>query len=428
MNFGKPRKKERRFRKSEKKPYMSSKKFMTKYTMRNITSKKSRFIISSIALGMGVLLFNIFIMLSLCAKPLLSELDKVESYDFRIDLYSMEHVENAEKAFSDNELFSRCEFEFTIANMDKEETDKLRESLNVFSYPDFYTSLVSINRRLYDKYYLSVSNIPYDDFVASGKCMILDPAQLNSKGEVAEDEASFREEKYVPLKESYTYQASDEYGFEIMGVLTTQYAHYNTFIIPEEIIMDNPDLVDLYSWSWCTLKLTINDANSYDKCREIFNKFIKDNMLNTDELINDNFIENTGRKSFINAVKIIALAVILTIWLIGIFSMTNTVNTSVLNRQRELSMMRAVGMTKKQLYGTVILESILFSASACIIGTVLGTGVMVVFLKSLLAALPIEVSFITDAALTIMISVVINLAIAVLASLPGISSLSKKFK
>lgn len=430
MNFGKPRKKERRFRKSEKKPYMSSKKFMTKYTMRNITSKKSRFIISSIALGMGVLLFNIFIMLSLCAKPILGELDKVESYDFRAYLSSTEHVENAEKAFSDKDLFSRCEFEYSIINMDhQEETKELLEKLDIKSVePDYPSSLVSINRRLYDKYYLSITNIPYDDFVASGKCIVLDSAQLNSKGELIEDEALFREEKYVPLEGQYIYQANDETGFEVMGVLTTLKAGYNKFIIPEEIIRENPDLIDYYSWGSCILKLTLNDANSYDKCREIFNKFIKDNMLNDDELINDNFIENTGRKSFINAVKIIALAVILTIWLIGIFSMTNTVNTSVLNRQRELSMMRAVGMTKKQLYGTVILESILFSASACIIGTVLGTGVMAVFLKSVFASLPIEVSFITDAVFTITISIVINLAIAVLASLPGISSLSKKFK
>lgn len=56
---------------------------------------------------------------------------------------------------------------------------------------------------------------------------------------------------------------------------------------------------------------------------------------------------------------------------ISIFSIMNTINTSVLNRRRELAMLRAVGMTNQQSRFSVITESTKYVAIAVLIGGML---------------------------------------------------------
>ena len=104
--------------------------------------------------------------------------------------------------------------------------------------------------------------------------------------------------------------------------------------------------------------------------------------------------------------------------------MISTVNTSVLNRQQELMMIRSVGMTKKQLLGTVIIESLLFSSVSTIVGTILGAGLFGWFLSYAMKESIVE--FIGLVVLAVVITFSVNAVIAFLASLPGISSLKKR--
>ena len=107
------------------------------------------------------------------------------------------------------------------------------------------------------------------------------------------------------------------------------------------------------------------------------------------------------------------------IWLCGIVSMMNTINTSALNRSRELIMMRAVGMTRRQLTGTVVLESLLFSSVSAIAGTlisVVGYQLIMRFILNLNAA--------ASGAAALAASLVLNIIIAFLAALPAIRTLN----
>jgi putative ABC transport system permease protein len=57
---------------------------------------------------------------------------------------------------------------------------------------------------------------------------------------------------------------------------------------------------------------------------------------------------------------------------ISLFAITNTLSLSVLERTREMGMLRAVGMSRRQLRGTVIWEAVLIAAFGAILGIGLG--------------------------------------------------------
>jgi putative ABC transport system permease protein len=73
----------------------------------------------------------------------------------------------------------------------------------------------------------------------------------------------------------------------------------------------------------------------------------------------------------------LALAVI-----IAIIGIVNTLALSIMERTRELGLLRAVGMTKRQLRTTVRTEALLIALTGTIIGMVLGTAIGTSLMKS----------------------------------------------
>lgn len=73
----------------------------------------------------------------------------------------------------------------------------------------------------------------------------------------------------------------------------------------------------------------------------------------------------------------LALAVI-----IAIIGIVNTLGLSVMERVRELGLLRAVGMTKRQLRTTVRVEALLIAVTGTVIGIVLGTAIGASLIKS----------------------------------------------
>jgi putative ABC transport system permease protein len=82
--------------------------------------------------------------------------------------------------------------------------------------------------------------------------------------------------------------------------------------------------------------------------------------------------------TFLNIVyAMLALAVI-----IAIIGIVNTLALSIMERTRELGLLRAVGMTRRQLRSTVRIEALLIALTGTIIGLVLGTAIGSALIKS----------------------------------------------
>ena len=99
--------------------------------------------------------------------------------------------------------------------------------------------------------------------------------------------------------------------------------------------------------------------------------------------------------------------------------MVNSVNTSVLNRSRELMMLRSVGMSRKQLRKSVMLETIMFSSTAAIIGNILGIGFYMLTLWD-----DMKLKYLFSVPAVAALSICINILISILAALPAIKNLN----
>ena len=106
--------------------------------------------------------------------------------------------------------------------------------------------------------------------------------------------------------------------------------------------------------------------------------------------------------------------------------MISVINTSVLNRRRELAMLRAVGMTKIQLYATVIYESVRFSLASTVIGSILGIAF------SAFGAIMIDMgalgSISTFITWSVVITVALNTVVAAIAAIPALSGMRKNLR
>lgn len=429
LNFGKPRSKKKLKKAKRSKGFIGSRKFMFYYTMKNITSRKNSFIISSIALGLGVLLFNICMMtMIIVIPPINKQLDR-DGFDIRVEVYDSELIPEFENLLGDKNLFA--EYRFRCYTHTKgpevyEDIKPLIDSAQINPYNDFATSICSIGRRDYDKYVYPVTGITYDNF--SGQRL----------GFYMDSYYEFDEETYIidsEKKKDPYFKPTTDYGisqplkilddeFTAAGVLLCDLGAVSDFcfVVSNEAFIDTIE-VSAISGSM-EYRITVKDVEAYDDAYDAVVRLCSDNYAYIEDASPMMF---TGLKQFIRSVLIVAAIVILTIWLIGIFSMTNTINTSVLNRRQELVMMRAVGMTKKQLYGTVILQSILFSLFPCIFGTLLGTGAVAAVAGSAQFGMGF-VEVIASCVGELALSLIINVIIAVLSSIPAISSLSKRFK
>ncbi|WP_377973514.1 ABC transporter permease [Arthrobacter ulcerisalmonis] len=85
-------------------------------------------------------------------------------------------------------------------------------------------------------------------------------------------------------------------------------------------------------------------------------------------------IERLTFNQIIDVLLLVVTALLGVAVLIALIGVANTLSLSVLERTRENSLLRALGLTRGQLRGMLALEAVLVAAVAAILGTVLGVA------------------------------------------------------
>lgn len=437
LNYGKPtkkRRKEKSVKKRKSKLSSSSKGFILRYTMKNIFRTKSRFIISSVALALGVLMFTVCTLLGFYLKSELNEFfgDNHEIVDFYTYAYDIDALDSSVETLSNKKLFS--DYRISASGSSRLSSEKDMEFINSLSeyrpaYNNDYLNFESIDRERFEKYLEPVIGFSYDEFISSQTALFYAGSNEIPKNDKSHD----------------FYSAISDFGYDETPVVN----FYQSYKIPVSGVFYSSDYREEYAGSQRCLIFPIENAKkllesensgydyislnvyavvngqkNYDEALKTFEELVaSDESFSPME---NAYMFGTGLSEFIATILKAVLAFLLSIWLVGILSMINSINTSVLNRQPELMMMRSVGMSRRQLYGTVILESLMFSVFSTIIGTALGIGAMAVILKY--AFYEKTFTLITTALAAAVISIAVNAVIAIISAVPGIKSLSRCFR
>lgn len=418
LNFGKPKRKKRRSRSFASKLDLTSKKFLRRYTWKNIKTSKSRFIVSTITMTLGVIMFVSTSLAGIYAWSEYNRSPGAELYDFYIsDYYSLipdETLDEIYSAFGDEEVFNKVHIEISNAafnwKYDENAADSFKYQFKASKSTSF-CELSTIDRIDYERCKLeSVIGINYDEFVAQkgafyNRCTL----EYDSEEDIWVDSGMY---SFQPVeKETIAKDYYKEIEISFLGTVSSSYDRNNALIIPVE----NSLGLDMAY----TIGLKTNRAH-YEEAEKIFTAFTKDNNVMD---FGNHFMFVTGMEEFTKAIVKILLTFLVSIWLVGILSMINSVNTSVLNRSRELMMLRSVGMTKKQLRKSVMLETMMFSATSAIAGTALGAGIFLYYITQVMNET--RLGIFGGVIVVIVLSIILNIAIAMLSSIPAIKSLER---
>ena len=419
LNFGKPKgRKKVRHHKSKLK--LGSKRFFLRYIGKNIMRSKSRYFISTITMTIGVFLFTFVMMMGMTVGKALKSVTGSENpmSDFTVCFYDNMCVYEIESEFRGSDLFSKVEVTGRSYSVFKlKETDDSGSNISDFiKRISFYDSESYVNNirfvdvDYYEKELAEPLGMTFDEFSALDGVIfrqsIYGPKDANGK-------QSKHEEGYLKFEESDVFTAELNEGDQIKIIGTMCDKHGNN----EFVASINSELAKKFNCEvW--VRLNVNGSENYSEAEKMYTEFIK--KYNAEGNSENYYMLSTGLSEFVKAVVKMVLTLVGAIWAVGILSMVNSINTGVLNRSKELLMLRSVGMTKKQLQRTIMLESMMFSALSSILGILLAAASYAVFMHG-------NGETVSFAGLGggIFIAALVNIIIAAAAAVPGIRNLEK---
>ena len=203
-----------------------------------------------------------------------------------------------------------------------------------------------------------------------------DPKYEEWETVTAENGEEFEIQSYdnAPVKEYTVYAVVDI-------PMATIYRHFNLFecdfiLTEEEFLKLNGD--------WNPMRTLVNVED--------------DKEASVEQWIND-YIEASGStlvytskesvmeeyKSFQNMIAIVGIVLAVLLGFIGIMNFANTIVTSIITRGRELAMLEAVGMTKKQQKNMMVKEGFTYFAWTTVISLIISTLLSVTVVRMCLA-------------------------------------------
>jgi putative ABC transport system permease protein len=90
-----------------------------------------------------------------------------------------------------------------------------------------------------------------------------------------------------------------------------------------------------------------------------------------------------ARSASLDGILSLITAVLLLTVLIAMLGITNTLALSIIERTRELGLLRAIGMTRRQVRAAVRAEALLISVAGLVLGAVLGAGLGAVLVHAM---------------------------------------------
>lgn len=192
-----------------------------------------------------------------------------------------------------------------------------------------------------------------------------------------------------------TERQAAERGLDVGDRIAMTFARTGTVEVPVVGLIDDDDakalstdyLVSLASYrAWfaervdATLLVRPSAGSSVDEAQAALKDAL--NGMPTVE-VRDQASAAEARTASLDGILTLITAVLMLTVLIAMLGITNTLALSIIERTRELGLLRAVGMTRRQLRTMIRTESLLIAVAGLIVGTTVGVATSALFVRAI---------------------------------------------
>ena len=437
LNYGKPKKKQKPL-KAKKTKLKRVKHFILSYTLKNIGRTKKRFVMSVVAMSVSTVLLAVILLSGGAYYFIFKEnIDNSNFCDMSVEFFIPEDmtVEEFIEPYKNSEITDKVSLQLSQMTDISYDIEKNGAFFHQIFDPSEIvymkkstengitkmTQATFIDENFFNTFMKPYVNMTYDEYKSGGKYAITsnmhgiaDKKQFYSQSDLGVDE--------MPEFTVYDKDGKEKMKFSLSGVVCDVpiVAFGNTLLIPIEY-MDEISTDSTMNSIVLYFDIADNDK-AYDKLMTLLDS--GDYMQDSYWICQDLYMINNQLGALVKAVLLYVGSFFVTLWLIGLVNMVDTINTGVLNRRHELAMLKATGTSTKMINRSVYLESMLFSFTSTFIGLILANPLVISLIRSDYKKIP-DSSIMFMIAMNIAI-IVFNVIVAVLAAKPSLNTIKKK--
>ncbi|MGN0637824.1 MAG: ABC transporter permease [Huintestinicola sp.] len=355
--------------------------FIGAYSSLSIKRSRKRYIITMVSMVMSIVLFATFSYgAELANEKITAEFEENRvPNDFSIQTYSFTPSgirEDTEKMISSG-YFENVQYDCVLKFYMPNETLNINRDTEAYENGGLPFAIHPISRETFDKYITADSSITYDELEQSG-AVLIDPVMKDKRGKelyrIVNGDALPESLTAAPFIDSMVFFL-DPVDIKTAGTFSTELRTYFscdemcTAIMADsayeqlvsQLGIDSSSAEVEYSGGKYTLFARTIYADAVTGMETEARNFLNRNYYNS---FTDNAADMSKAISNLGIVKTVGYFAVLIIALIAAVNIVNIISANVLGRTSELAMLRACGMSDRQLHKLILSESLIYAALA----------------------------------------------------------------
>ena len=376
--------------------------FIGAYSALSIKRNKKRYIITMVSMVMSIVLFTSFSYgAELADGKITKEFEENRvPYDYSIQIKALapEDINGVTEEMLSSGYFDNVQYDSSIKLFLRNQDLNILPDNEIYEYGGIVMLVHPVNRNTFDKFIVSDSGISYDELESSGSVLI-DPVMKDKAGNVLYRFADNIPESLtappfidsmmsfldpITLSTAGTFTTENRTYFSSEGICTAVMAQSAYEKLITELGVDSSTVFIDYDGGQYTLFMRTVYADAADGTETEANNFLQRRFY-------DSYTNNASDQSLARAklgiVKTVGFFAIFIIALIAAVNIVNIISTNVMGRTSELAMLRACGMSDRQLHRLILSESLIYAGLASF------SSLLIVEAAVIIIQLPFKVRF-----------------------------------
>lgn len=353
--------------------------FIAAYSALSIKRNKKRYIITMVSMVMSIVLFTTFSYgAQLANDKITAEYEENRSpSDFSVQTYSLtaDGIHESIDKMASSGCFENIAYDCVLKFYMDNDTLKINQGNDAYESGGIAFAIHPVSRETFEKHIVPDSGISYDDLENSGSILI-DSVMKDKSGNVLYKITDSIPETFtanpfidsmvyfldpVTISTAGTYSTDLRTYFSCGGTCTAVMSESSYEKLVTAIGIDSSSSQVEYNGGNYTLFSRTIYADAVSGAEAEARNYLTRNFYNS---FTDNAADMAKAVSNLGIVKTVGYFAVLIISLIAAVNIVNIISSNVMGRTSELAMLRACGMSDKQLHKLVLTESLIYAALA----------------------------------------------------------------